>query len=159
MANKKQNTFTLRIDDTFSLLAEFSHGAAKMSGGWETSAGSRRVSLSRMRWRFRNNQLRFPHLRHNPQNRFARETSVETRVCFREFFTIWNDAENSTISQIWGNFMTILTRYSRSETRQQLSQSSDLQDLEEFACFQLKFPGLRKQFQCLLSVTTGSLPF
>ena len=33
--------------------------------------------LSRMRWRFLNNQWRFSHVRHNPQNWFARETSAE----------------------------------------------------------------------------------
>ena len=44
--------------------------------------------LSHMRLCFLNNHWRFCHVRHNPQNRFARETS--------------RGVKNSTISQIWG---------------------------------------------------------
>jgi len=65
-----------------SLLAEVSHEEAKMRVGRDLYRLPTRF-LSRMRWRFLNNQWRFSHLRHNPQDRFARKTLVETRVCCR----------------------------------------------------------------------------
>ena len=51
--------------------------------GWRDLCRLLTCFLSRMRWRFLNNQRRLSPLRHNRQNRFAGETLVETRVCCR----------------------------------------------------------------------------
>ena len=83
----RENLFIVKIKYKFSLLAEVSHGEANKRRERDLCRLPTRF-LSRMRWRFLNNHWRFSHLRHNPQNRFARETSVETRVWFGEFFAI-----------------------------------------------------------------------
>ena len=66
-----------------SVLAELvSHEQAKMRGGRDPCRLPMRFP-SCMRWRFLNNPLRFFPLRHNLQNRFERETLVETRMSCR----------------------------------------------------------------------------
>ena len=83
----RESLLIVKIKYKFSLLAEVSHGEANKRMERDLCRLPTRF-LSRMRWRFLNNHWRFSHLRHDPQNRFARETSVETRVCFGEFFAI-----------------------------------------------------------------------
>ena len=78
-----------KVAKATSLLAEVSHDEAKMRERRETSAGFRRVCYHACAGVSLTTSDVFSHVRHNPQNRFARETSAEGGgICCGEFFAM-----------------------------------------------------------------------
>ena len=88
--------------NSFSLLAEVSHDEAKMREKRETSAGFRRVSYHACAGVSLTTSDVFLTCDTTHRTGLRAKRQLKARVCCGEFFAMWNDAGNSTISQIWG---------------------------------------------------------
>ena len=89
-----------------SLLAEVSHDEAKMRERRETSAGFRRVSYHACAGVSLTTSDVFLTCDTTHRTGLRAKLQLKVRVCCGEFFAVWNNAENSTISQIWGKRVT-----------------------------------------------------
>ena len=89
-----------------SLLAEVSHDEAKMRERRETSAGFRRVSYHACAGVSLTTSDVFLTCDTTHRTGLRAKLQLKARVCCGEFFAVWNNGENSTISQIWGKRVT-----------------------------------------------------